>query len=317
MKKADIYGLIGTVLINGIVLLLLMYFTLSGAKNIVKPPEEMVEVMFGDGAGGAGAKNPGGSISEPSPSEPNIQPVTVSNPTTPKTSTTEENVMSQQDESAVAVADKPVVKKKIEEVKKPQPQVQTVEAKLQQLEDLRQKEAIRQQKIADAKAAQLAGERQAITNKAKGAMSAFGKGSGGGVGNGVGAGSGSGGGNGTGGDGFGNGNGSGGTGASPGNPLGHGAGGGNSWSLAGRSMNGALNRPSYVGSQEGKIIVSITVDKNGNVIGTAIDRNTTITDENQRAECKASAKKQKFSPDPKATGNVVGTITYNFKFQGN
>lgn len=308
MNKSNIYGFLGTVLINGIVLLLLMYFTLSGAKEIIKPQEEFVEVMFGDGAGGAGALNPGGSISEPSPSSPTAQPTQSTN--SPNTPTEEENVMSQMDESEVAVPDKPVVKKK-EEVKKPQ----TVEDKLQQLQELREKEAIRQQKIADAKAAQLAAERQAIANKVKGSMTAFGRGTGGGVGNGEGTGSGSGGGRGTGGDGFGNGNGDGGSGASPGNPLGRGAGGGNSWSLAGRSMNGALTKPPYVGNSEGKIIVQITVDKNGNVIGTVIDRNTTISDENQRAACKAAARKQKFSADAKASGNVVGTITYNFKFE--
>lgn len=309
MKKNELYGLVGTILLNGIVILLMMYFTLSGAKDIIKPQEEMVEIMFGDGDGGAGAANPGGSVSEPIPSETSAPASTISTPTDNNPS--EEDVMSQVDESAVEVPNKPVVKKpEAKPVEK-----QSVEDKLKQLEDLRQREAIRLQKIEDARLAQIATDRQNKANKAAAAMSAFGRGTGGGQGNGVGSGSGSGGGKGTGGDGFGNGNGSGGTGSTPGNPLGHGAGGGNTWSLAGRSLNGSLNRPSYVGDQEGKIIVSITVDRTGTVIATGIASGTTISDENQRAECKAAARKQKFTPDSKASGNVIGTITYNFKIE--
>jgi TonB family protein len=304
---------VGTITINGFVLLLLMFFTFTAHKDIIKPEEEMLEVMFGDGAGGAGAENPGGSVSEPAPGVPQIEPATYADPAKAQGETQDQQVMSQvDDEPDVAVADK-TEKKKIE--KKDDNKPQTVEQKLKNLEDLRQKEAIRQQKLADARAAQEAAERQAKIDKARGAMSAFGKGSGGGIGNGEGSGSGSGGGHGTGGDGFGNGNGDGGSGASPGNPLGHGAGGGHSWSLAGRSLSGSLNRPAYVGNQEGRIIVAITVDKKGNVIATSISNGTTISDENQREECKAAARKQKFSADAKATGNVQGTITYNFKIQ--
>lgn len=319
MKKNELYGLIGTILINGLILLLLLLFSISGVKDIVKPQEQMLEVMFGDGDGGAGAADPGGSVSNPIMPDASMPTVASNTPTnnTASDATDDENVMSQADESEVEVPDKPVVRKAVE---KPKPvekvqQKQTVEDKLKQLDELRQREAIRQQKLEEARVAQLAAERQAKVNKANAAMSVFGSGSGGGQGNGVGSGSGSGGGNGTGGDGFGNGNGSGGSGSTPGNPIGRGSGGGNSWSLAGRSLEGALKKPSYVGQQEGKIIVSITVDKSGNVVATGIARGTTITDENQRAECQASARKQKFSPDSKAAGNVMGTITYNFRIE--
>ncbi|MDR3705052.1 MAG: energy transducer TonB [Paludibacteraceae bacterium] len=308
MRKFQLYGLVGTVCINGLILLILLIITFSGAKEMIKPQEELLEVNFGDGDGGAGASDPGGSVSVPSTGAR-----VVAASASRSTSSKDESVMTQQDESDVEVADKPAVKK---DMNKPAPK--TIEDKLQQLEQLRQREALRQQKAEETRQAQVAAANQAKINKANSSISnAFGHGSGGGVGNGNGSGSGSGGGRGTGGDGFGNGNGSGGTGSAPGNPLGHGSGGGNTWSLRGRQITGSLHKPSYVGNQEGKIVVAITVDKTGTVIATGIASGTTITDENQREECKAAARKQKFSPDSRATGNVVGTITYNFKFEGN
>ena len=76
-----------------------------------------------------------------------------------------------------------------------------------------------------------------------------------------------------------------------------------------------MPRPAYTGSQEGKIVVRITVDKTGTVIGTAIDKGTTISEESLRENCKTAARQVKFSSDADAQGNAVGTITYNFKLQ--
>ncbi|MDR1679668.1 MAG: hypothetical protein LBR81_07825 [Prevotellaceae bacterium] len=316
MNKSKIYGVLGSLGINGLVLLLLFFVTFSGSKAMLAPDKEEIglEVMFGDGAGGAGAANPGGSISEPVLADATVPPP-ASEIQSNNGSSAEDPVMSQIDDSEIEIPDhKPVVKKQETPKKETPPQNLSVEEKLKNLEKLRQQEALRQQRLEEQRQAQLAAENAAKANRAASAIaSAFGAGSGGGVGNGVGAGSGSGGGTGTGGDGFGSGNGSGGTGSSPGNPLGRGAGGGNSWSLAGRGIRGTLIKPQYVGSQEGKIIVQITVDKTGKVIATSIAQGTTITDENQRAECRAKARAQQFTPDPKATGNVIGTITYNFK----
>ncbi len=109
--------------------------------------------------------------------------------------------------------------------------------------------------------------------------------------------------------------GGGGTGSTPGNPLGKGRGvsNGGMWSLSGRDLVGSIPRPAYVGNQEGVIIITITVDKNGNVIGTAIGKGTTISDEALRNECMSKARRIKFSANPKLTGNQIGAITYRFK----
>lgn len=314
MRKFQLYGLLGTVFVNGLILIILLLITFSAAKEVIPPQEQLLEVSFGDGAGGAGAINPGGSNTDMMPAVPTVSSPATRASASAASSSKADNVMTQQDESDVDALDNPNAKKQV----KKQTDNQSIEDKLQKLNDLRQREADRLQKQEAVRQAQIAAANQAKANKASSAAAnAFGRGSGGGVGNGTGSGSGSGGGRGTGGDGFGNGNGSGGSGATPGNPLGHGAGGGNTWTLRGRSLTGTLHKPSYVGSQEGKIVVAITVDKNGVVIATSITSGTTITDENQREECKAAARKQRFSPDPRATGNVVGTITYNFKFEGN
>ncbi len=109
--------------------------------------------------------------------------------------------------------------------------------------------------------------------------------------------------------------GGGGKGNVPGNPLGKGSAGGNSWSLAGRDLSSKFYKPSYVGDQEGRIVVSITVDRSGSVISAEIKRGTTITDEGLREECKAAARKLRFSSDIKAVGNAIGEIIYRFSQQ--
>lgn len=113
----------------------------------------------------------------------------------------------------------------------------------------------------------------------------------------------------------GNGPGGGGKGNVPGNPLGKGSSGGNSWSLAGRDLNSTFYKPSYIGNQEGRIVISITVDKTGNVIAASVIQGSTISEESLREECKTAARKLKFSPSPKATGNAIGEIVYKFSQQ--
>ncbi|MCQ2311188.1 MAG: hypothetical protein MJZ64_05500 [Paludibacteraceae bacterium] len=99
-----------------------------------------------------------------------------------------------------------------------------------------------------------------------------------------------------------------------GNPLGHGSAGGNSWSLNGRYLVGSLPSPSAEFKQEGKVVVFITVDKNGNVVSARAGQGTTISDESTRQLAVKAALKAKFNmvDHPNA---VMGTITYNFKFK--
>lgn len=99
-----------------------------------------------------------------------------------------------------------------------------------------------------------------------------------------------------------------------GNPLGHGSSGGNTWSLNGRSLIGHLPQPSTDFNQEGKVVVFITVDKNGNVVSARAGQGTTISDEVTRQIAVKAAFKAKFNmvDHPNA---VMGTITYYFKFK--
>jgi len=93
------------------------------------------------------------------------------------------------------------------------------------------------------------------------------------------------------------------------NPVGKGSDGGNSWSLAGRSLQGRLAQPSYRGNEQGVIVVVIRVDASGKVVDANIGTGTTITSEEMRRAAIAAAKKNVFS-----TGNspAVGSITYKF-----
>ncbi|MCQ2348033.1 MAG: hypothetical protein MJZ65_02470 [Paludibacteraceae bacterium] len=99
-----------------------------------------------------------------------------------------------------------------------------------------------------------------------------------------------------------------------GNPLGHGSAGGNSWSLNGRYLVGSLPSPSADFKQEGKVVVFITVDKNGTVVSARAGQGTTISDEATRQLAVKAALKAKFNmvDHPNA---VMGSITYNFKFK--
>ena len=92
--------------------------------------------------------------------------------------------------------------------------------------------------------------------------------------------------------------------------MGQGSQGGNSWSLAGRSLIGTLYRPTYSGNQEGIIVVDIRVDASGKVTSATINTSkTNISDERLRKESVDAALKNKFST---GNGPAMGSITYKF-----
>lgn len=124
-------------------------------------------------------------------------------------------------------------------------------------------------------------------------------------GNGGGTGGGTGSGNGTG-TGPGSGSGSGG-----GSGAGRGTGVGN-YRLAGRKP---LNtpKPQYTCNEEGTVVVSISVDKSGNVIGVEKARGTTNAAACLYDQAKAAAMRTKFDSSESAPEKQVGTIVYNFK----
>ena len=99
-----------------------------------------------------------------------------------------------------------------------------------------------------------------------------------------------------------------------GNPLGHCNSCGNSWSLNGRSIVGALPAPGNDFKQEGKVVVNITVDKEGKVISAVVGPGSTVSDYVTQQLAIKAALKAKFNvvdrPDKE-----MGTITYHFKFK--
>jgi TonB family protein len=93
-----------------------------------------------------------------------------------------------------------------------------------------------------------------------------------------------------------------------------GAGDGISFSLSGRSAV-HLPKPEYPSREEGSVVVTIWVDKDGKVVrATAGARGTTTTDPALRKAAEQAALRASFSPNPDAP-EQTGTITYNFRRQ--
>ena len=87
------------------------------------------------------------------------------------------------------------------------------------------------------------------------------------------------------------------------------------WDLGGREMLGELPRPAYDGIQdEGRVVVTITVNPEGNVIDTRINNRTNTTNLQLRNAAEQAAKRTKFNAIG-GENNQTGTITYYFKLK--
>lgn len=87
------------------------------------------------------------------------------------------------------------------------------------------------------------------------------------------------------------------------------------WDLGGRDMLGELPRPAYDGIQdEGRVVVTITVDPDGNVVDTRINNRTNTTNLQLRNAAEQAARKTKFNAIG-GENNQTGTITYYFKLK--
>jgi len=94
-----------------------------------------------------------------------------------------------------------------------------------------------------------------------------------------------------------------------------GVGGYGSFSLSGRSLGpGGLPRPSYNVSEEGRVVVTITVNPAGQVISTSISPQTNTVNSTLRRAAEEAAKKARFNSVDGNT-NQTGTITYEFKLK--
>lgn len=94
-----------------------------------------------------------------------------------------------------------------------------------------------------------------------------------------------------------------------------GVGGYGTFNLGGRSIGaGGLPRPVYNVQEEGRVVVSITVNPAGQVIATGIDRMTNTVNAALRRAALDAAKKARFNAVD-GVNNQTGTITYYFNLK--
>lgn len=90
---------------------------------------------------------------------------------------------------------------------------------------------------------------------------------------------------------------------------------GNSSDLGGRSLGtGSLPKPAYNVPEEGRVVVNITVNPAGVVIGTSINPQTNTVNSTLRKAAEDAAKKARFNT-VEGPNNQTGTITYYFNLR--
>ena len=290
MKKHRITGLIGTLVLHVLILVFLLLVAISKPKM---QEEGGVPVMLGNMEVAQGNSDPYtltdvDILDEPQlPTEPTV-PESV--PEIPVKS----EMITQEDESTIAVPKK---------TPKPTPKIEKVKKKPVQKEPVKPKEKTEAEKKAEAE--RLAAEKKAAEQKAaaeaaaKRIAGAFGKGTQTGS-KGTGA------------------TGSGIQGSSTGNSAegqSTGVGGYGTFDLNGRSLgSGGLPRPIYNVQEEGRVVVTITVNPAGQVIHTSINKRTNTANAALRKAAEDAARKATFNAVG-GVNNQTGTITYYFKLK--
>lgn len=275
-KKSEWIGMLGALLVHVAFFALLILVSFS----VPSPEEEAggVPVMLGNTDTASGDADPSLVDVEilPAPIEPEAaQPEEV----------TDEDLITQEKEETVVIKPKIEPKKeKPKEVKKP--------------EKSAAEKAAEAKKLADAKAEQERKEAAEAANKR--VAGAFGKGTQMGDSKGTAAG-------GSGVEGSKDGKSS--TGAKSG------GGGYGTFNLGGRSIGeGGLPIPVYNVQEEGKVVVTITVNPAGQVIATGINRQTNTVNSTLRKAAEDAAKKARFN-NVEGMNNQTGTITYYFNLR--
>ena len=291
MKKNKITGLVGTLVLHVILLVLLLLIAISKPKA---QEEGGVPVMLGNMEMAQGNADPYTLTDVDILDEPQL-PTEVSVPEPVPTPPVESEMITQEDEPTVAVpkkkTPKPAPKKEV--VKKEKPKKEPVKPK-EKTEAEKRAEAERL--AAEKKAAE---ERAAAEAAAKRIAGAFGKGTQMGSK-----------GTGTSGEGI------------QGSPTGNaaegqstGVGGYGTFDLNGRSLGpGGLPRPIYNVQEEGRVVVTITVNPAGQVIHTSINKRTNTANAALRKAAEDAARKARFNP-VSGVNNQTGTITYYFKLK--
>ena len=291
MKKHRITGLIGTLVLHVLVLVFLLLVAISKPKM---QEEGGVPVMLGNMEVAQGNADPYNLTDVDVLDEPQLPTETTVPEPVPETPV-KSDMITQEDEPTIAVPKK--------ETPKPTPKTEKVKKKPVQKEPVKPKEKTEAEKKAEAE--KLAAEKKAAEQKAaaeaaaKKIAGAFGKGTQTGSK-----------GTGTTGDGI------------QGSPTGNssegqssGVGGYGTFDLNGRSLgSGGLPRPVYNVQEEGRVVVTITVNPAGQVIHTSINKRTNTANAALRKAAEDAARKARFNA---VTGvnNQTGTITYYFKLK--
>ena len=294
MKKNKITGLIGTLALHAILLLLLF---LVAIRTPMAQEEGGVPVMLGEVPMAQGNADPYTLTDVDIWDEPEI-PTEVAEPEPIPEVETKTEIITQEEEPTVAVPEKK---------EKPKPTPKEVKAKKESVkakeQPVKPKEKTEAEKRAEAE--RLAAEKKKAEEKAaaeaaaKRVAGAFGKGSQ------IGSK-----GTGTTGEGI--------QGSPTGNAAGGkstGVGGYGTFDLNGRSLGpGGLPRPIYNVQDEGRVVVTITVNPAGQVIGTSINKRTNTMNAALRKAAEDAARKARFNTVD-GVNNQTGTITYYFKLK--
>ena len=291
MKKNKITGLVGTLVLHVILLVLLLLIAISKPKA---QEEGGVPVMLGNMEMAQGNADPYTLTDVDILDEPQL-PTEVSVPEPVPTPPVESEMITQEDEPTVAVPKK--------ETPKPAPKKEVVKKEKPKKEPVKPKEKTEAEKRAEAE--RLAAEKKAAEERAaaeaaaKRIAGAFGKGTQMGSK-----------GTGTSGEGI------------QGSPTGNaaegqstGVGGYGTFDLNGRSLGpGGLPRPIYNVQEEGRVVVTITVNPAGQVIHTSINKRTNTANAALRKAAEDAARKARFN-SVSGVNNQTGTITYCFKLK--
>ena len=275
MKNSRIQGIVGTVIVHLVILLILLFVFIHGTEV---QEEGGVPVMLGNTELSQGDSDPYTLTEVDILNEPQMESVPEQ---TSDVELSEQEMITQDVEETVAVT--PQKKKDTaKKTEKEQPKKTVPEKTREQIEA--EKKAAAEKAAAEAAAKKIAG--------------AFGKGTTMGS------------------------KGSGTTGKGiEGSPTGNGnvgkstgVGGVGSWDLNGRSLNGSLPVPVYNVQDEGRVVVTITVNPAGKVISTSINKRTNTVNAALRRAAEEAARKATFNTIS-GVNNQTGTITYYFKLR--
>jgi outer membrane biosynthesis protein TonB len=292
-------GIYGTLITHGLIVFLLLTFGIMASPP--PPVDEGILVNFGDSETGFGMEEPA-----PGEKQPTIKPIEsvsekqIIQPPSNKivAPVDDDDVLTQDDEQTVAIKT-PVKRKDIKKVVDPEKQRLDEVERLKKAEDLRQK---REQEQLLAQAAVEQRKIGEINNRTKNAFGGGGKGSPDSKSTS---------------QGITYGPGNQGTPGGVANAEKYGPGGGTgdsgvSFSLDGRTAQ-SLPKPEFLGNEDGKVVVMVTVDKSGRVTkADAGVKGSNTANPELLAAAKKAALEARFNVDGTAPSFQKGTITYRF-----